>query len=207
MSAWREPLGLYRPGTSFLHRAPAAWKLLGLSALGLAGAALRGLPSAVGLVTVVVVLAAVAHLPVRRTVRGLVPVALGGMLVVAFHAFGGRLESGLEIALDLLALVLAALVLTATTAVDRVLDLLERVVRPLRRLGLDPEAFALAVALMVRAVPALGETVEQSRDAARARGLERSPRALLVPVAIRAVGRAQATGDALAARGVGEQAR
>ena len=39
-----------------------------------------------------------------------------------------------------------------------------------------------------------------------ARGLERNPRALTVPVVIRAVAYAQQTGDALAARGIGEAA-
>ncbi|HET7414781.1 MAG TPA: hypothetical protein VFI97_03695, partial [Arthrobacter sp.] len=44
------------------------------------------------------------------------------------------------------------------------------------------------------------------RDAAKARGLERNPRALLVPVVINAVAYAKQTGDALAARGLGEKA-
>ena len=38
--------------------------------------------------------------------------------------------------------------------------------------------------------------------AARARGLERSPRALVVPIALRTVARAQTTGEALHARGI-----
>ena len=57
---------------------------------------------------------------------------------------------------------------------------------------------------MLRAVPALMRTATEVRDAARARGLERDPRALLVPAAVRAVGRARATGEALAARGIGD---
>jgi biotin transport system permease protein len=84
------------------------------------------------------------------------------------------------------------------------LDAVARAARPLRRVGVAPETVALAVGLMLRAVPALAATASDVRDAARARGLERSPRALLVPAAVRAVGRARLTGDALAARGLGD---
>ena len=71
-------------------------------------------------------------------------------------------------------------------------------------MGLRPEIFALSVALMLRTIPALVQTAGEVRDAARARGLERCPRALLVPAAIRTVARARATGEALAARGLAE---
>jgi len=46
--------------------------------------------------------------------------------------------------------------------------------------------------------------VAESRDAARARGLDRDPRAVVVPAAVRAVGHARRTGEALAARGLGD---
>ena len=59
---------------------------------------------------------------------------------------------------------------------------------------------------MLRSVPALLTTATEVRDAARARGLDRSPRALLVPTAVRTVARARATGEALAARGIGDEA-
>ena len=93
---------------------------------------------------------------------------------------------------------------TATTPTDVLLHGLSRAVRPLHRIGLPPEGFALAVALMLRTVPALGDLFTDVRDAARARGLERTPRAQLVPFAVRAVGRSRAMGEALAARGIGD---
>ena len=99
-------------------------------------------------------------------------------------------------------LVVAAGVVTATTPADRMLDALERTARPLRHVGLRPEILALSVALMLRTVPALVQTAAEVRDAARARGLERDARALLVPTAVRTVARARTTGEALAARGL-----
>jgi len=106
---------------------------------------------------------------------------------------------------DLTTLVLASTVVLATTPVDDLLDALVRGARPLRRVGLDPELAALAVVLMLRTVPALLDLIAEVRDAARARGLGRHPRALLVPAAIRTVARARLTGEALVARGIGDE--
>jgi biotin transport system permease protein len=84
------------------------------------------------------------------------------------------------------------------------LDALTRALAPLRRVGVRPELVALALGLMIRTVPELARSAAEVRDAARARGLDREPRAVLVPAALRAVGRARATGDALAARGIAD---
>ena len=47
-------------------------------------------------------------------------------------------------------------------------------------------------------------TIEAAQRRSRARGRERNLFALVTPVVVRAVGQAQATGAALAARGLGE---
>ena len=60
------------------------------------------------------------------------------------------------------------------------------------------------VGLFLRSVPVLVHVVGEARYAARARGLDRSPRAVVVPAAVRMVGHARTTGDALAARGLGD---
>ena len=202
--AWAGPLGLYHPGTSPLHRARPGTKLAGLMMLSVLVVALRGVPATLALTAVALVLVAVGRVPLRATARGAAPVLVTAALVLAYQTWARGWQVGLEIALDLVTIVLAASVLTATTRADHMLDTLSRAARPLRHVGLPPETFALAVSLMLRAIPALLETFGEVRDAARARGLERDPRALLAPAAVRTVARARATGDALAARGIGE---
>ena len=64
---------------------------------------------------------------------------------------------------------------------------------------------ALAFSLMIRSIPLILELAAETRDAARARGLERSPRAYLTPLVLRVVAHARATGDALHARGLGDE--
>ena len=201
---WSGPLGTYHPGTTFVHRAPVEAKLIGLTLLGAAVVLLRGPLSALALLGLAAAAAAAARMPVRGTVRGLLPVLVTAAGLGAYQWWQRGPALAVEVGADLVTIVVAAGVVTAATPADRMLDHLERAARPLRRVGLRPEIFALSVALMLRTIPALVQTAGEVRDAARARGLERSPRALLVPAAIRTVARARATGEALAARGLAE---
>ena len=133
--------------------------------------------------------------------RGLLIVVV---LMAAYTIWQQGWERAVELTSDLVALVLLATVLTATTPVDEVLDAVTRLVRPLRRVGIDPERVGLAFALALRAVPTTFDLARQTGDAARARGLERDPRARLVPLVVRSVAHARATGEALDARGIGD---
>jgi biotin transport system permease protein len=75
-------------------------------------------------------------------------------------------------------------------------------VRPLRRVGVDPDRVGLVIALGVRAVPVVVALAGQVRDAQRARGLTSSARAFAVPLIVRSLRHADAMGEALAARGL-----
>jgi biotin transport system permease protein len=201
---WAGPLGLYHPGTTALHRTGPGLKLIGLAALGVLVVVLRGPLSALVPLLVALGAAALGRVPVRAAARGVRPVLVTAALVGAYQWWARGWQVGVGVSLNLVTLVLAATVLTATTPADRMLDALGTAARPLRHVGLPPETVALAVGIMLRSIPALLETFGQVRDAAWARGLDRDPRALLVPAAVRTVARARATGDALAARGLAE---
>ncbi len=197
-------LGMHRPGTTWLHRLPAGAKLLGLLVLAVVVVVVRGPMSAVVVLAAAVGLGAYAGLTAReglRTLRGLLLVAV---LLGGFQAWNNGWARAVESVGDLLALVVLATVLTLTTPVDEVLDALVIAMRPLRRLGVDPDRVALTISLALRAIPTTVAIAEETRDAAVARGLERSPRARLVPLVVRVVAHARATGDALHARGVGD---
>lgn len=197
-------LMVHRPGTSLVHRAPAGAKLTLLAAVGV-GLAIAGdwLWAALALGAALTLLV-VAGTPVRvlaTTLRGLVLVMLALGAWLTWQAGWPRAA---ETVGDLVALVLLAHLVTATTRVDDMLDTVERALRPLRRFGVRPDRVALAISLVLRAVPATAEAAGQTRDAARARGLERDPRATLTPFVVRVVRDARLRGEALHARGVGD---
>lgn len=195
-------LGAHRTARTPLDRAPVGAKLAGLALLGVAVVATRGVPASLGLLALTVVLAVVAALPPRATLRGLLPVLVTALLAGAYQAWARGWGPAVEVVADLLTLVLAAAVVTTTTPADRLLDALSAAARPLRRVGVPPDTVALAVALVLRSVPEIARTVHEVRDAARARGAERDPRVWLTPAVLRVVGRARDLGEALAARGI-----
>lgn len=197
-------LGAYRPGHTWLHRLPAGAKLSGLLVVGIVTVVARGpMVALVGLsVALVVIVSSGARW--RTTLSGLGGLAVVMVMLGGFHVWQNGWPRAIEVVADLLSLVLLATAVTVTTPVDEILDAVVRGLGPLRRIGVDPEMVGLAFSLMLRAIPQTMAVAEETRDAARARGLERDPRARLTPLVIRTVAQARATGDALHARGVGD---
>lgn len=197
-------LGAYRPGTSWMHRLPAGAKLLGLFGCGLTLAFLPGWQTAVGGLAVALLVAASAQVGFRSLF------ASTKMLLLVMTFLGGYLawqqgwERAVAVVGDLAALAIMATVLTSTTPVDQVLDAITRGLGPLRRVGVRPEQVALAFSLMLRGIPITMQLAHESRDAAKARGLQRDPRAVLRPMVVRVVAHARTTGEALHARGIGD---
>ncbi len=198
-------LGLYRPGTTWLHRLSASAKLGGLLVASVVVVAVRGPVSGVVALAIAVGLAAWSGAGLRLLFRAVRVLVLMAAVLAAYTAWQSGWERAVEVSTDLLALVVLATVMTATTPIDEVLDTITRALGPLRRFGADPERVALAFALMLRAVPTTLDLARQTGDAARARGLERDPRARLVPLVIRSVAHARATGEALDARGIADE--
>ena len=91
---------------------------------------------------------------------------------------------------------------TLTTPVPLLIDALVKAFAWLRFLRLDPERFALSVAVFMRSVPYIFTSWQLLRQAAWARGQEQNPVLLLSPFVVSTVGYAQRTGQALAARGL-----
>ncbi|MFV0434144.1 MAG: energy-coupling factor transporter transmembrane component T family protein [Leucobacter sp.] len=123
------------------------------------------------------------------------------------HTWQNGWHNGFEVVGGLLALILTASALTASTAAADMLDTIAWALRPLRPLGVDPDRVALAFSLVIRSIPSILGIARETRAAAKARGLERNPRALVIPLVLRTVAHAHLTGEALAARGIGEDDR
>ena len=198
------PLGAYVSRAGPLHRIRPGAKLIGLFLFATAVVWVRGAPSSAVALGIAVTLAVVAGLRGRDLWRVLSRFLFIAVPLFAFQAWQQGWDRGFEVVGDLFALILAASAVTASTSVEAMLDTVTWALRPLRRFGVDPDRVALTFSLMITAIPSILTIAQETRAAARARGLGRHPRALVVPLAIRTVAHAQLTGQALQARGIGE---
>lgn len=195
-------IGLYHAGSSPLHRAPAVVKLLALL-LGTTALVVVRSPTAVGVAAAVVLaFVAVARIPARLAWHQIRPLRWFILVLTPLQWWSGGTRAAVVVVGTLVVSVLGAAVVTLTTRVSAMLDVIERAAGPLRRFGVDPERVALVLALTIRAVPVLAATAGEVAEARRARGLQRSPRALLVPLVVRTLRHADRLGEALVARGV-----
>lgn len=204
MSAQGFLLANYAPGASVVHRTPLWLKFLLVLGCGMASFLVTEwlvAAGALGLLSGVFLLSGAGAARLLRAVRPALPVLLA---IGAFQWWQLGGPTAARIVLNVLVCIVAASILTATTPVQRLLDGIAALAVPFRRFGADPERFALTIAIMLRSVPFIAGAFADVRDAARARGLERNPRALILPVFISTVAFARQTGDALAARGLGE---
>lgn len=195
-------IGLYREGGSLLHRLPAGAKLAGLLLAGLASPFVRS--PVVTAVALILVLAgyAIASVPPRVLLQMLRPLLLVMVPLGVFQTVVAGWERAFVIVGVLVALVLLANLVTLTTRTSDLIDVVVRVSRPLARVGVEPERVGLMLQLAVRAVPLVIDLGSRVREAQHARGLGASPRAFAVPLIVGALRRADAMGDALAARGL-----
>lgn len=196
--------GLFQPGDTLLHRLPVGVKVSALAVLSVSIVAVRSVPWSLACLALTLLIALVARVPLPALWRAARAVLLIAVIAGAFQWWWYGVDKAVETFVDLVSLALAAVSLTATTPVNAMLDALSQWARPLRLVGLRPDRVALTFALTVSALPGTVAIARETRDAARARGVERNPRTYLSPFVIRVVARAHETGDALHARGIGD---
>lgn len=196
-------IGLYRPGTSFLHRLPAGVKLLLLITSIVTATVVVRTPIQVGIVAALVAaLFLLARIPVKVALAQLRPIIWMLLIIGVFQVIITSPARAVVVCGVLLISVALAALVTLTTRVTDMLDTITRALGPLRRFGVDPDRIGLMLALAIRCIPILATIVHEVAEARKARGLQWSMTALVTPVLVRALRTADAMGDALVARGV-----
>lgn len=194
-------VGLYHPGTSVLHRMPAGTKL---AVLILAGAGSLLVDNPVQTMTAMaVVLAgyAIGGVPARLLLDSVRPLWWVLAPLVAFQALVAGWQRALVITGVIATLALLADLVTLTTRTSELIDVVVRQTRHLAFLGADPDRIGVLLNVAIRSVPLVVDLAGDVKQAQEARGLALSPRAFAVPLIVGALRRADALGDALAARG------
>lgn len=191
----------YFPGDSWLHQMSAGQKLAWLM---VAGAGLMWVHDWYILaVLMCVVLLLLQQSGVRssqlwRHIRGL------SWLVLALMAFTALVQSpmaALVVGLRMSTLLLAALLVSMTTSIAKMMEVLIWLLQPLAALGwVNSERVALVFGLTLRLIPELSLQWHEIREAQVARGLKANPLTMGVPMLLRTLKRAQEIAEALDAR-------
>lgn len=184
------------------HAWPAGPKLLGLSAFTLAIFYMDGIALSSAVMGAVIAAYLVGGLAfAREGLRFLRPVLVFVAIILVWHLAVGRVAEGVVIVLRLLAAIAAANLVTLTTRMEDMLDVIQRA---LAKIGVPPAArrrFALSVALVVRFTPVLVQKGGLLVEAWRARTVKRPGWRLVLPFALLAIDDAEQTAEALKARG------
>jgi biotin transport system permease protein len=198
----------YRPGTGWLHRAPALPKALVLVALSLGVFLLPPLWWSAATATVTVTVGyAIAGLDdgalgMRELLRQLFAVRWIAAVMLASQVLFLGPEPAVANAARVMAGLLLAALLTLTTPASVLLDATERGLQLLRHVGVDPERAALLLAITLGTIPVLARIAHEVRVAQRARGAGTSLRTFAIPFLVMSLRHADQVGEALTARGV-----
>lgn len=195
-------LGRMARPEGWLHRVPTLLKLALIALIGLVALIVRDPYVNWSLFAALIIIGFAARLRVTNFVFTWVYVGVLVIIIVAIQYFLGTFEAAIAVAGTIFACVQAALLLTLTTSVAQLLDAFTVIVRPLRFVGVSPDVIALTASLMIRAISHISGLLVESDRAARARGLDTSLKARVVPAILRTVKYAEDTGRALDARGI-----
>jgi len=221
-------LGQYLPGDTIVHRLDPRVKILSVVALSLL--IFAATPVEIALISAfLAAVAGAARMTPAQTAGALRPVAVFIAMIFLVHLFfteGQPLLSlaplpvqvtregllrGIYVTWQFAGLILAAAVLTLTTSPSELVGGIERLLRPLSRIGIPAQDLAVMIAMALRFMPMLLEEYDRLRMAQMARGADfttgslalrtRAVAALAVPLLLSAFRRADELAVAMEARG------
>ncbi|WP_113132870.1 energy-coupling factor transporter transmembrane component T family protein [Hyphomicrobiales bacterium] len=197
---------LHIEGDSLLHRLPVRVKLIALVALSI----VLFLSGSLVLQAIAFVLAAGLYLsvglPLKEAIARVGFVFLTIFFLAAVNLFLLPVGEVATLTLRLMALVLFAAAVTATTTISAFMDEITILLMPLERLGLMRAAdVSLALGLVLRFVPDIFARYEAIREAHRARGLPIRPLTIIGPLIILTLKDADTIAAAIDARGFRRQ--
>ncbi len=193
--------GLYLSGVSLIHRMQAGLKLLILLAAGWSLMWVTRPAWLLAVCLVVLMLFWIARVPLREVWLRIKPLAWFLLAIGLYVAWADGWHAAVAATLRLASLVMLALLVTLTTPLPAMMDVVTLVMRPLERMGLlHAERVSLAFGMTLRMVPELHAQWNHIREAQAARGLESHPVALIVPMLVRTLRRADDMADAIDSR-------
>jgi len=181
-------LGQFTDTGSLLHRLDPRTKLLSLIVIMMSFLLLQNFTSYVAATVFVGILLLTSKIPLRLFARGLKPLLLILTFTFLYHVLltgdtviwswsqiklnQEGVVNGTRIVWRIILLVLLASVLTATTKPLILAQGLEKLLKPLSKLGVPTEAFSLMVVIAIRFIPTIIQELDRIILAQQARGYD-----------------------------------
>ncbi len=122
-------------------------------------------------------------------------------LILIWHVGTDDLGNGAVIALRMVSAVGIANLVTMTTKLSQMVDVVTWLTTPLRKIGLKTRNLELGIALVIRFIPVLVEKGQMLAQSWRARSAKRLGWRTIIPFAVLALDDAEHVAEALRARG------
>ncbi|AGT08085.1 energy-coupling factor transporter transmembrane component T family protein [Paracoccus aminophilus] len=200
-------LTLTHPRRTPAHRLPAGVKLIALAAASVAIFRLPPLGLGLAALGLLGLYAALGRDLLRAGLRGLWPLWPFVVILGLWYGLTGAPDEGIRLISRMMLAVAAANLVTLTTPLAEMIAVIERALSPLRVFGVNPNAVALAMALVIRFAPVLLEKQRALALAWRARSAKRPGWRLSLPLTLAALDEADHVAEALKARGGVQPAR
>lgn len=188
---------LYSDEHTWLHSVPAAIKLLALTLLGVGLFAAQQWSVLLGATCVCMSMFVSLGRAVVRAKPLVLGVLVASALVAVFHLWMGHFELAATTVMRLLSATLMGIALTLTTRYSDILEVVERLLAPLQKVGVRTDRIALQVALMLRFTEHFFVVWRRLDEAYRLRTGQSSGFKILAPLTIQMLLTARRVADAL----------
>jgi len=198
-------ISLYISKQTWLHRLPAAAKLLSLVSVSFLVVSIQDWSVLLTGFALLIIVYLSLGAPGRNRLLGLkalLPIVLG---LGVFQGLVMDWDSALLSVTRLLFMIMFADLVTVTTPMQETLRVVAPLLRPLRIFGLDHRRVALAVALVIRFIPLLISQWQTQREAFMARSRRRPGFGLLVPFLSQALRRTDQIAESITSRQAGRR--
>lgn len=194
-------LSLYHPGDSILHRMPTWSKFFLLITFSIAFYAISDFRLLALILVLAILLVTYIKVPHQRLKSMFLLPLFMVLLFSIFSAIVNDLNAGLLTFLRLTSLVVIAACVTVTTKIEDFMGFIEGLLLPLSFIPfIKPKTVSMTLSLTLRFIPEIFKLGMDIKEAQAARGLKSNPIALIVPLIVLTLKRADDISDAIDAR-------
>ena len=181
-------LGQFFPGNSIIHRLDPRTKIISVFALMILIFVAEGAAAYTFLSVVTCALVLVSKIPPLTVLKSLKPISWIILFTLLIHLFTHEgevlaeififkitdegIKFGVLISLRLVLLIIFSSLLTFTTSPIQLTDALEKLLSPLKKIGVPAHEFAMMMTIALRFIPTLIEELDKIIKAQKSRGVD-----------------------------------